>query len=63
MFDNGNLPMGHMHSTPLQLAFERGVPVLIVWIVWMFLYIRMLWRGFRRKTLGWFERGVLPMGA
>ena len=59
MFDNGNLPMGHMHSTPLQLAFERGVPVLIVWIVWMFLYIRMLWRGFRRKTLGWFERGVL----
>ena len=59
MFDNGNLPLGHMHSTPLQLAFERGVPVLIAWIVWMFLYLRMLWRGIRRDDLAWFERGIL----
>ena len=59
MFDNGNLPIGHMHSTPLQLAFERGVPVLIAWIVWMFLYLRMLWRGIRRNDLAWFERGIL----
>ena len=59
MFDNGNLPLGHMHSTPLQFAFERGVPVLIAWIVWMFLYLRMLWRGIRRDDLAWFERGIL----
>lgn len=59
MFDNGKLPRSHLHSSPLALAFERGVPVLIVWIVWMFLYLRMLWRGFRRGDLDWFERGVL----
>ena len=59
MFDNGNLPLGHMHSTPLALAFERGVPVLIAWIIWMFLYLRMLWRGFRSGEFDWFERGVL----
>ena len=59
MFDNGWQPMGHMHSTPLEFAFERGLPVLIVWIMWMFFYLRMLWRGFRRKDLDWFERGIL----
>lgn len=59
MFDNGNLPMGHMHSTPLQIAFERGVPALIAWIAWMYFYLRMLWRGTRRNDLAWFERGLL----
>lgn len=59
MFDNGNLPLGHMHSTPLSLAFERGIPVLIAWIIWMYFYLRMLWRGFRRGEFDWFERGVL----
>ena len=59
MFDNGNLPVGHMHSTPLSLAFERGIPVLIAWVIWTFLYFRMLWRGFRRGEYDWFERGVL----
>ena len=59
MFDNGNLPMGHMHSDYLEFAFERGVPTLLAWIVWMYFYLRMLWRGFRRKDLDWFERGIL----
>jgi O-antigen ligase len=59
MFDNGNLPMGHMHSTPLQIAFERGVPALIAWIAWMYFYLRMLWRGVRRNDLDWPERGLL----
>ena len=59
LFDNGNLPMGHMHSTPLEFAVERGIPTLIVWIVWMFLYLRMLWRGFRRKDFDWPERGLM----
>ncbi len=59
MFDNGKLPRSHLHSSPLGLAFERGVPVLIVWIIWMYLYLRMLWRGFRRGELDWFQRGVL----
>lgn len=32
LFDDGKLPMGHFHSTPLQLAVERGVPSLIIWL-------------------------------
>lgn len=59
MFDNGKLPIGHMHSTPLQFALERGVPTLIAWIVWMFIYLRILWRKLRENKLEWFERGVL----
>jgi len=59
MFDNGRLPIGHMHSTPLQFAFERGIPALIAWIVWIALYFRMLWRAWRRTDVGWPERGVV----
>ncbi len=59
LFDDGRLPIGHMHSTPLQLALERGLPAFIAWIIWMSLYLRMLWRGFRRGEMEWFERGVL----
>ena len=59
MFDNGNLPMGHMHSTPLAFAFERGIPTLIAWIIWMFLYLRMLWRGVRMTASPWLDRGIM----
>jgi len=44
MFDEGRLPVGHLHSTPLQLAFERGVPALCAWLVLLFIYARTLWR-------------------
>jgi O-antigen ligase len=44
MFDHGRLPMGHMHSNLLQIALERGVPALIVWLLLFGLYARMLWR-------------------
>ena len=44
LFDNGRLPMGHMHSNLLQLALERGVPTLIVWLILIGTYIRMLFR-------------------
>jgi O-antigen ligase len=59
MFDGGRLPLGHMHSNPLQLALERGIPALIAWVAWMFLYLRLLWDGFHRKHLDWPERGVI----
>ena len=48
MFDNGNLPIGHMHSNLLQLAFERGAPALLAWLAWLALYWRELWRGLRQ---------------
>ncbi len=59
MFDKGHLPMGHMHSNPLAFAFERGIPTLIAWIIWVFLYLRMLWRGVRMTASPWLERGIM----
>ncbi|MGH9942712.1 MAG: O-antigen ligase family protein [Pyrinomonadaceae bacterium] len=62
MFDGGRLPVGHLHSTPLQLAFERGVPALLAWLALLFLYARMLWRLARQQGLDWAGRG-LALGA
>ena len=64
MFDGGRQPWGHLHSTPLQIAFERGVPALLVWAAWLFVYGRVLWRmarggaGVDRTTRG-FSLGAL----
>ncbi len=44
LFDNGRQPIGHMHSNLLQIALERGVPALIVWLILIGVYVRMLWR-------------------
>ena len=59
LFDNGRLPMGHMHSDYLQIALERGVPALMLWLALMALYARMLWRLQRQVSKeNWIERGV-----
>jgi hypothetical protein len=50
LFDNGRQPIGHMHSNLLQIALERGVPALIVWLILFAVYIRMLWRLARREA-------------
>jgi O-antigen ligase len=60
LFDNGRQPIGHMHSNVLQIALERGVPALIVWLLLFGVYIRMLWRLTRQTTD--FPRG-LALGA
>jgi O-antigen ligase len=63
MFEGGRRPWGHLHSTPLQIAFERGVPALLAWLLWLALYARLLWRGSRpRSPAEWTERG-LALGA
>ncbi|HEX8557360.1 MAG TPA: O-antigen ligase family protein [Pyrinomonadaceae bacterium] len=63
MFDRGRQPWGHLHSTPLQIAFERGVPALLVWAAWLFVYGRMLWRQARGGLEDdWVGRG-LALGA
>jgi O-Antigen ligase len=63
MFDKGRQPWGHLHSTPLQIAFERGVPALLAWLALLFLYVRMLWRLVRAgEGTGWVGRG-LALGA
>ena len=58
LFDNGRQPIGHMHSNLLQIALERGLPALIVWLILIGVYIRMLWRITRRETIDDFARGV-----
>lgn len=50
LFDNGRQPIGHMHSNILQIALERGVPALLVWLILNAIYLRMLWRISRRET-------------
>lgn len=62
LFDNGRQPIGHMHSNLLQIALERGVPALIVWLILIAAYLRMLWKIIRRKTIDDFARG-LAVGA
>jgi hypothetical protein len=59
MFQNGHIPLGHMHSDYIELAFERGIPALFAWIAWMAIYLTMCWRGFRGGNFGWPERGIL----
>ncbi len=59
LFEN-NLPMGHMHSDFLQLALERGVPTLVVWILLLLAYGQTLWRLIRHPGLeGTMERGIV----
>ena len=70
MFDRGRLPWGHLHSTPLQIAFERGVPALLAWLALLARYARALWRRARLKRAeadggaraDWIGRG-LALGA
>ena len=60
LFDKGRLPWGHMHSDTLQIALERGIPALLVWLGFLFVYARTIWRTLRDKTkLDWIERGIL----
>jgi hypothetical protein len=44
LFDGGREPMGHFHSTPLQLVVERGLPALLIWLTILGIYARTLRR-------------------
>jgi len=58
MFANGNIPWGHMHSDFLQIALERGVPALLLWLTFLFFYARTIWRSLKTATC-WMDRGIL----
>jgi O-antigen ligase len=45
MFAGGFLPMGHFHSTLIQMLVERGVPALLIWLAVLFLYGLTLWKA------------------
>lgn len=60
LFENGKLPMGHMHSDYLQIALERGVPALLAWLMLLGTYAVTLWRT--RRPIGqdnWIEKGIV----
>ena len=69
LFDNGRFPMGHFHSTPLQLLVERGLPALLFWLWILFIYGRTLLRGLKTpasefesenpKFANWQTKGIL----
>jgi hypothetical protein len=42
--------MLHLHSTPLQLAFDRGLPALFLWLWLMFRFFRSIVRTERRAS-------------
>jgi O-antigen ligase len=42
--------MLHLHSTPLQLAFDRGLPLLVLWMWMMILFWLTLARAERRAA-------------
>ena len=50
MFDGGRIPWGHMHSNLLQIALERGVPALLLWLALLVVYARTLWRVIRTRS-------------
>lgn len=58
MYDNGRLPVGHFHSTYVQLTVERGLPALLIWLAIIAIYLRILWIGLHgrhnrdRRTMG-----------
>lgn len=54
----------HTHSTPIQIALERGVPALLCFIWLMASMGLMLWRGYRQSCqtddqLDWLTLGAL----
>ena len=49
----------HFHSTPIQLAAERGLLTLGAWIWLIVLYLRLLWKLYQRiPDSEWFARGL-----
>src|SRR5688572_30163380 len=52
LFDHGRQPIGHMHSNVLQIALERGVPALIVWLLLLGFYGWVLLGLVRKTNLG-----------
>ncbi len=59
LFDRGWQPMGHFHSTPVQLLVERGLPALLLWLAILGIYARTLWKGLKANLQSWASKGVL----
>lgn len=49
LYDKGWQPMGHFHSTPIQLLAERGLPALLLWLGVLVIYSRTLIRNLKAR--------------
>jgi O-Antigen ligase/PDZ domain len=51
----------HLHSTPLELAFERGLPALFFWCWIMVSFLRLTWKAEKRFEVSadWATYGIL----
>jgi O-antigen ligase len=59
LFEGGKLPIGHFHSTYLQIAVERGLPALGAWLFFIWVYLKMLRRLLKSNQLSlWQDRGI-----
>lgn len=60
MYEGGFLPLGHFHSTPVQIAVERGIPALLIWLIVLAMLARTLWQGILKARGGdWRSHGIL----
>jgi O-antigen ligase len=41
----------HLHNVPMQIAAERGLPALAVWLVFIGMATLDLWRAFRKSRI------------
>jgi hypothetical protein len=60
LFEGGKLPIGHFHSTYLQIAVERGLPALAAWFLFIWVYLKMLRKLLKSNQLShWQDRGTI----
>jgi len=59
MFDGGKIPLGHFHSTPVQLLAERGLPALLIWLWILYLFTRTFLRYLKFNN----EKSAIVIGA
>lgn len=52
LYDDGRLPPGHFHSTPIQIATWWGLPALIFYYSFMAIFAVEVWRLCRRLRAG-----------
>jgi hypothetical protein len=51
----------HLHSTPLELAFERGLPALFFWCWIIVSFLKLTWKAEKRfeDSADWATHGIL----
>lgn len=60
LYDDGKLPPGHFHSTPVQIAVWWGLLGLILYCAVMTIFVRELWRLIKmvKRDSRWQLRGI-----